>query len=121
MAFVKQSFLQRENVITRQYANDGAIRSAVLPNGSFRLNRGVSPPIRPTYLAHVLNPARIKQIWDMYYERPLLPNDFGQRSLCDAAHFDAGTTWKCSSAGRAYGDCHKWLPQSIRAVHRVMR
>ena len=36
----------------------------------------------------------------MHYERPLLPNDFSQRSLCVAAHFNLGTTRKDSRAGR---------------------
>ena len=45
---------------------------------SFCLARCASQPTPARDLAHVLDPARVEQIWEMHYERLLLPNDFGQ-------------------------------------------
>jgi hypothetical protein len=87
---------------------------------SFRLSRGVSEHILPTYLAHILHPTRIQQIVEMDHERALLPNDVNQRSLRVVPDFDVGTGRKRGRVSGAEWDGDDGASKGIRAVHRVM-
>jgi hypothetical protein len=48
--------------------------SQLLAVVSFRLRRRVSPPIRQSDLANILDPASVQQIVEMYHEVSLLPH-----------------------------------------------